>query len=259
MTGSNIISIAGMFLIPFFAVLIPILLGQYYGLYTRKRSPGIQDAPVGSMVGAALGLLAFMLAFTFQIVSNRYDARKELLLQEVTVLRTAYLRAGIVPEPIRSDTRRLIVDYVDLRVELTNDQSKIQRVITESHLILDTLWEFAEKLAEQDRSSEAYALYTTSVNELVDLQNQRISVAFEYRIPVAVLWVLITIAFLSMLALGYQFGISGKGNFIINLVLSIIFAVVMFLILALDRVETGIVKVNQKPLYTLHRQLHDRL
>ena len=77
----------------------------------------------------------------------------------------------------------------------------------------------------------------------------------EYRIPVAILWVLFVIAFLSMLALGYQFGISGKGSFRINLLLGIVFAVVMFLILSLDRPETGIAKLNQKPMITLQHQL----
>lgn len=254
--STNIFSLLGMFLIPFLAVLIPILIGQYYGLYIKKKSPGLQEAPVGSTVGAALGLLAFMLAFTFQIVSNRYEARKELLLEDVTALRTTYLQSGLIPEPMRSNVKRLIVKYVDLRVELTTNPSKMKEVISQSHQILDTLWQYSEILTAQDRSSEAYALYITSVNRLVDLQNQRISIAFEYRLPPAVLWVLIIIAFFSMLALGYQFGISGKGNFIINLILSIIFAVVMFLILALDRPESGLVNINQKPLYTLQQQLH---
>ena len=77
----------------------------------------------------------------------------------------------------------------------------------------------------------------------------------EYRIPPAILGVLFIIAFLSMLALGYQFGISGKGSFRINLLLAIVFAMVMFLILALDRPETGLAKLNQKPMLTLQQQL----
>jgi hypothetical protein len=83
-------------------------------------------------------------------------------------------------------------------------------------------------------------------------------VVLEYRIPSAVLWVLFIITFFSMLALGYQFGISGKGNFMINLILSIVFAVVMFLVLALDSPEKGFVTINQKPMLTLHQQLHGK-
>jgi len=48
-------------------ILVPIQVGQQLGRRAVKRSGELHDAPVGSVVGAALGLLAFTLAFTFQI------------------------------------------------------------------------------------------------------------------------------------------------------------------------------------------------
>ncbi|HEY6504621.1 MAG TPA: hypothetical protein VIZ28_11650 [Chitinophagaceae bacterium] len=250
--------IAGMFLIPFIAVLVPILIGQRYGTNTRKKPGELPHTPVGSVVGAAFGLLAFMLAFTFQIAANRYDARRQLLLEEVTQIRTAYLRAGLIPEPYRSNTKKLLVEYVDLRVGNLADRSVLNHVFIRSQQILDSLWKYAEALAEQDRSSEVYALYITTVNEMVDAYNQRIAMGLQYRIPASVLFVLFIITFLSMLILGYQFGISGKSNLKINLLLAIIFAVAMFLIIALDRPELGISRLSQKPMHNLQEQLHGK-
>jgi len=86
------LQIAGMFLIPLLVVLIAIFIGQQYGIYRSKKQEELQHTSVGAAVGAAFGLLAFMLAFTFQIAANRYDACKELLLDEVTNIRTTYLR-----------------------------------------------------------------------------------------------------------------------------------------------------------------------
>jgi len=254
----NILGIAGLFFIPLFVVLTPILLGQRYGVWRKKKSENLQNASVGSVVGASFGLLAFMLAFTFQIAASRYNERKELLLEEVTNIRTAWLRAGVVPEPYRSDTRKLLMEYVDLRIDLANDPSKLSSAMNQSQQILDKFWESVELLAERDRSSEMYSLFTSSVNDLVDNYNQRVTMTLEYRIPPAILGVLFIIAFLSMLALGYQFGISGKGSFRIKLLLAIVFAMVMFLILALDRSETGLAKLNQKPMVTLQQQLHEK-
>jgi ABC-type multidrug transport system fused ATPase/permease subunit len=252
---NHLLDIAAMILIPLLIVLIPIFIGQFYGIYISKRSKDIKETPVGTVVATAFGLLAFMLAFTFQIATNRYDARKELLLDEVTNIRTTYLRAGLLQEPFCTGTKELLVEYVDLRVELSKDTSKRTTALFRSQQILDTLWRYTERLAEQDRSSEVYALYTTSVNDLVDNFNQRVSMTFEYRIPPMVLWVLLIIAFFAMLTLGYHFGISGKGNLSVNLVLAFIFAMVMLLILALDRPEKGFAKLNQKPMLTLQRQL----
>ena len=258
MTSDKIFAIALMFLLPFIAVLVPILLGQFYGNYRKKKSEDVPHAPVGAVVGAAFGLLAFMLAITFQIAANRYDTRKQLLLEEVTNIRTGYLRAGLIPEPYRSSTKKFLVEYVDLRVDFVNDLSKMNLALSRSQQILDSLWKYTETLAEQDRSSEVYALYTTSVNDMIDSYNQRIAVGLQYRIPPAVLFVLFTISFVSMLLLGYQFGISGKGNLNPIILLSVIFAIVMFLILALDQPEKGLATINQKPMVTLQQQLHSK-
>jgi CDP-diglyceride synthetase len=249
-----------MFFIPFIIILIPILLGQFYGLKVKKKSGEISDSPIGSVVGAALGLLAFMLAFTFQIVDSRYNTRKELLLEEVTAIRTTYLQAGLIPEPYRSNSRKFLIEYTNLRITLAQDQSlsHLEELKLRSDYILKNLWSYAEALAAQDRSSEAYSLYTGSVSDLVENYHKRITLTFEYRIPIAILWVLFIITLFSMFLLGYQFGVSGKKNNILAIFISIIFSAVMFLILALDRPETGIMRLNQTPVNSLYKEFGSR-
>lgn len=258
MSSNHVLTLLGMFLVPLFVILIPIFAGQRYGQYLRNKSSGLQETSVSTIVGIIFGLFAFLLAFTFQMAAERYNDRKKLLLEDVTQIRTANLRAGLIPEPFRSNTQKLLVEYVDLRVDLSNDPAKIGQILPRSQQILDTFWRYAEALADQDRSSEVYALYTSTINDLINLQNQRITMTFEYRIPAAILWILFVIAFFSMFTIGFQFGLSGKGNFSISLILAIIFALVMFLIFVLDRPETGLAKLNQKPMITLQKQLHEK-
>ena len=257
MDFKTILDLAGLFFIPFFVVLIPTIIGHRFGIYRRKDQDELQHAPVGTIVGSAFALLAFMLAFTFQIATNRYDARKELLLEEVTNIRTTYLRAGLLKEPMRSDAKKLLLEYIDIRAELARDTSKLEVALSQSQLILNSLWDYAEALAEEDRSSEVYALFTQSVNDLYDNYNQRITMTFEYRIPPLINWILLIIAFFTMFTIGYQFGISGKGSFRINVFLAIIFGVVMFLITSLDRPEKGLARLNQKPVFSLEKQMHE--
>jgi hypothetical protein len=245
--------ILGMILIPFILVLAPILIGQWYGTNQIRKAPELQRAPVGSITGAAFGLLAFLLAFTFQIAASRYDARKKLLLDEVTNIRTTYLRAEFIPEPFRTNTRKLIVEYVDLRVELNTDLSKLDYTMVRSSQILDSLWKETAKLTVTTLSPAIFSLLATSVNNLYDNYNQRITMSLEYRIPRIVFWTLFLVTFFCMLLLGYQFGISAKGNIRIFILLALVFAAVMFLILVLD--NSGMSRVDQKPLMTLHQQL----
>ena len=237
-------------------VMIPISLGQRLGGRARRRSEGIGDAPIGSVVGASLGLLAFMLAFTFQIVANRYDTRKELLLEDITTIRGTYLRASLLPEPYRSEAQKLLVEWVDMRVNLVRDPALVGQTLKRGEEIYQALWRISERLSVENNSSEVYALFISSVNDLVDLFHQRITITLQYRIPVAIKSILYLISFFSMLILGYQFGISGKSSFIINLALALTFGCVMWLIAALDHPETGMIKLNQAPLFELQEQLH---
>lgn len=258
MSIASYFQVAGMFLIPFFAVLIPLLIGQHLGVSARKKSDEVPHTQISSVVGTAFGLLALMIAFTFQIATSRYEDRKKLLMDEVTKIRTTFLRAGLTPEPYRSNTKSMLIEYVDTRLQVQYGLEGISHVLNRSQQILDSLWKYSEILAEQDRNSETFALYILSVNEMIDAQNQRLTVALQYRIPSAVIITLFVIEIFSMLVLGYQFGISGKGNSKLNIVLALIFTIVIFLILVLDRPELGLAKLNQKPMKTLQNQMQGK-
>ncbi len=253
-----ILEIAAMFFLPLGCVLLAIFIGQQYGKYLIRKSPGLPVAAIGSVVSAVLGLLTFMLAFTFQIASNHYDARKTLILKEVSDIRTVYLRSQLLKEPHRAQIKTHLTEYVDIWVNLSNDPSKIQLSIARSREILNNLWVEVREIPEQERCNLEYSLYSSSVTSLVESLNNRITLFIETRIPSAVLLVLYLGSFLSMMTLGYQFGISGKGGFRISLVLAIIFSFVIFLIIALDHPETRLVKISKKPLMTLQHQLHEK-
>ena len=49
--------------------------GFRLGRAIHQKSEDEKESPVSAIAGSILGLLAFILAFTFAIVSDRYDAR----------------------------------------------------------------------------------------------------------------------------------------------------------------------------------------
>ena len=141
----------------------------------------------------------------------------------------------------------------DIRVELSSDLSKLDYFMTRSEQILDSLWYKTAQLPKTNLSPAIFSLFSSSVNTLVDNYNQRVTINLEYRIPPIIFWVLFFVTFFCMLALGYQFGISGRGNIKIFILLALTFSAVMFLILVLDNPRLS--RLNQKPLLTLQRQL----
>jgi hypothetical protein len=55
-------------------------------------------------------------------------------------------------------------------------------------------------------------LYVASLNEVIDLHEDRVTVGLHYHLPPILLWALVLVAFLSMGMLGIHFGLSGTRN-----------------------------------------------
>jgi hypothetical protein len=246
----------GVFLLTLILVLVVIEIGFRLGQFRGRRGEDAAKESIGAAVGAVLGLLAFMLAFTFSIAAGRFDARKGLLLDEVNAIGTAWLRAGLLPEPHRTDAQRLFREYVDLRVELLAHPERVEAVLAQSDSIQGRLWSHAVALAQVDRSSEIYALFTESLNTVFDLQTSRVTVALQYRIPSPIWMMLWLLTVVSMLAVGYQFGVSGRRTVASAAVLALAFASVILLVADLDRGAAGRIRVNQAPLLALQQKLH---
>ena len=69
-----------------FAATIAVVMADHRsrvsaGACAHRRSEDEKESPVSAIAGSVLGLAAFMLAFTFGIVSERFDA-KSLVREE---------------------------------------------------------------------------------------------------------------------------------------------------------------------------------
>jgi hypothetical protein len=95
--------------------------------------------PVSGMVEATLGLLAFLLAFTFGLAATRFDSRRQVQLDEINAIGTAYLRAGLLPEG-RDEIRGLIRQYVDANLG-ARGQEKLEQSMRRSQELHNLLWD----------------------------------------------------------------------------------------------------------------------
>ena len=120
-------------------VMFCVKIGMWIIRFHKESLGHEHDQPVGAVVGATLGLLAFMLAFTFGIAASRFDTRKQLLLKEVNAIGTTFLRAGFFPEPHCTEIRKLLKRYVDIRASLAQHRESIPQLIKDSEEVQDEL------------------------------------------------------------------------------------------------------------------------
>ena len=81
-------------------LLIAFEIGFRGGRWWQDRTPGEHEGPTGTLVGSLLALMAFLLAITMGMASDRFDARRGLVLDEANAIGTTYLRAGYLPAPV---------------------------------------------------------------------------------------------------------------------------------------------------------------
>ena len=205
-------------------------------------------------VAAILGLLTFVLVFTFGIVYSRYDSKKGLVREEANIIRTAWLRSDFLPEQDRAKTETLLKKYIALRLEVvrTKDPVKIKAAVEESNLIQRQVWNMAVVNARIDMNSDVAALYIESLNEMIKLQAMRVAVGLQARIP-TVMWILLyMLVALGMFGVGYQVSISGSDRKSWTTpVMILTFSLMILLIAALDRPNNSVIPVSQKPLMEL--------
>src|SRR6476661_5012284 len=135
--------------IPAFFVLFAVIAllcyegGFRLGRWWQEREPGEQEGPTGVLVGSILALLAFLLAITMGMAADRFDGRRALVLEETNAIGTTYLRAGYIPAPLSDESRKLLREYVPLRIG-TPDQQQLVANLARGQEILNELWARAE-------------------------------------------------------------------------------------------------------------------
>ena len=242
----------------FLLVMLSIEVGYRVGRTAHRRSEEVRESPISSIAGAILALLAFMLAFTFGIVSDRWDTRRALVREEANSIRTAYQRSDFLPASDRAEARRLFREYLDLRLtfveEGTIEQARLNEFLVPTVRIQDRLWKVAVDNARLDMNSDVAALYIESLNEIIETHASRLVLGAQIRTPAPIWVVLYSLVFLGMVAMGYHIGITGSKRSLPTLILAISFGMVIVVIAALER-PTGFMGITQRPLIDLRRSL----
>jgi hypothetical protein len=102
----------------------------------------------------------------------------------------------------------------------------------------------------QSPNSIVVGLFVQSLNEMIDLDETRVT-AGRNQIPDSIWLVLYVVTILTMMAMGYQFGLTGEHSWPVTILLVLVFTAVLLLIADLDRPQEGWLKVSQQAMVDL--------
>jgi len=224
----------------FVAMLLMIELGRYIGRRQRRADPEWDSRGVGALESTVLALLGLLLAFSFSGAWSRFDARRELILQESNAIGTAWLRLDLLPAPARGRLHESFRSYVDLRIEATKgNEAKPSAAVTAAQ---QGIWTEAVAAALVSGDGRVAQTLLPTLNEMFDIATARY-LAVEAHPPTVVFLMLLTIMLLSALLAGY--GMAGGrrrhwlhiGCFVVSLLLAI------YVTIDLEYPRRGLVRV----------------
>ncbi|HEY2384223.1 MAG TPA: hypothetical protein VGK48_23870 [Terriglobia bacterium] len=243
----------------FISTAVFILLAFEAGLRLgrwRSRQPDPEPQLSARMIiGSVLGLLAFVLGFTFSVASSHFDARNDALDDEAIAIATAYHRAELLQEPERTSIRALLRRYIDLRLD-GHQSADIEEMIRQVRMLQDQMW--SEAIAAQKKSSgqPPPAIVFQAINEVIDVNAERVLRNMQARIPAGVWVVLYGIAAIAVVAAGYHSGLTGaRRRSFASIAYALAFAGVIVMIADADIPRFGRLQENRQALTDLQTRL----
>lgn len=220
-----------------------------HGLH--RKATETENAQEGYVVSAVLGLLALLLGFTFSLAVDRFEARRQLVLEEANAIGTAYLRSQMLSEPHRSRMSRLLIRYTDNRIALAEAKpGRAAALLATNDALLTDIWAGTSAAFETVRNIPFSAVYLQSVNALIDLDASR-KAARAVRVPPEVFLVLVVYAVVAAGVLGYA--LTGKRVRLAAAFLLALLTLSLLLILDIDRPVLGGVSESQRPMEELRK------
>jgi hypothetical protein len=250
----DLLPIWSVYLLTVIIFFLAVEAGFMFSKPIQKRWPDKSEAGVGAMVGAALALLGFLLAFVTGIAIDNFNQRRHLVVYEANAIGTAYLRAGYLEESYRDESRNYLREYVDLRLQALNREYTLT-AIQRSEQIQDELWLIAENIAKENQTP-TISLYLSSLNEVIDLHTERLNAELGFRVPPVMIIGLYVVALLTMGLIGVYDAYREKQNLLALVLVVLIVSVVFLVIIDMDRSNVGLFQVPQKALISLQEKLN---
>ncbi len=199
------------------------------------------------IVGSLLALMAFLLAVTMGMASDRFDGRRGVVLAEANAMSTAFLQADYLPDPAAGQLKDLLREYVPLRISPA-DPSQLPAMLERASALRDEMWAIEAEAVRSGYSPDLMSSLGGSLAELTTVSETRmVSVS----IPACRLrcWSSCSSARSSPSAWsGYSAGLRERRSVLTALVLVAAMGAVLMLVIDLDRPQDGLINVSQQPI-----------
>ncbi|MEJ0041762.1 MAG: hypothetical protein WDM81_05930 [Rhizomicrobium sp.] len=226
------------------------LEGGWLAYHRLKRAEAGGSTGAGYIVGASLGLLSLLMGFTLALSLDRYEIRRNLVVDEASAISTVWLRDQLLDEPFRGHLAALLRDYVRERSSLASvgtTKTALDGADRRAEALQQRIWSQTSAALRAPGSSVLTTPILQATNAMFDLPSAR-RAALDAVVPPAVLWTLMIVAGISAATTGYGLAVGEHRHRFASSGLFVVAALIIGLIVELDEPRGGLIQVPQDPI-----------
>jgi hypothetical protein len=231
----------------FLGMLMLLEVGRRIGVRQLAQDPTGAAAGVGTVEGAVFALLGLLIAFTFSGAATRFDARRQLIVEETNDIGTAYLRLDLLPLEAQPGLREKFREYLDTRLAIYRklpDIAAAKVEMAKANRLQVDIWRLSVAASKaQGASAAASLLLLPALNAMIDITTTR-TMALQMHPPVVIFALLFGLALASSLLVGYGMASSKARNWLHMLGLAFAMAVSVYVILDIEYPRLGFIRVD---------------
>lgn len=221
-------------------------LGRHLGRRRLARDLEGARAGLGAVEGAMFALLGLLIAFTFSGAAGRFEARRQLIVQEANNLGTAWSRLDLLPAERRPALREQFRAYVDARIavyERIPDVESARAELDRSIALQGTIWTQAVAACETPEGQRATMLLLPALNAMFDIVTDR-TAALRTHPPLIIFAMLGALALASSLLAGLGMAGSKRRSWFHVLGYPLILAGCVYVIMDLEFPRVGFIRID---------------
>jgi len=210
------------------------------------RKNGGADGQFAVIETSTLGLVALLVAFSFNVSFTRFEQGRNLLVQEANAVEAVYMRLEMLNASDQPDIRRLLRSYVATRLRIFDSIETgrdYAQDIAQARQLQDEIWATAIQSVHQTSGPAAAILLMPAISQMIEVANSRF-VLVQTQTPVLVRGLLVGLAIISSLVIGYAMGVQKLHSYVPAAIFSIVVSAAIYTILDLDNPHFGLVRYD---------------
>jgi hypothetical protein len=230
----------------FLGMLLFLEVGYRIGIRRMAKDAEGTRAGVGTVEGAVFALLGLLIAFTFSGAATRFDARRQLIIDETNAIGTAYLRLDLLPADKQPALRELFRRYVDARLAVYQKLPDIEAAkleVAKSTALQGEIWQGAVAACRASDSPQDTMLLLPALNQMIDIAGTRILMS-QMHPPLVIFAMLGVLALGGAMLAGYGMAGSPTRSWIHWIAFALVMAVAIYVILDIEYPRFGLIRVD---------------